>query len=153
MLERGKTGVQVRALDGRETMISFFVPGSPQPKGSSRAFIPKGWNRAVITNANPRGKDWDRTIALAAMPHRPPAMIEGPVSVTFSFSLAKPKSAPKTKAVLPAKRPDLDKLCRSVLDALTGIFWCDDSQVCRITATKVYGDPVGVNIEVSEIDP
>jgi Holliday junction resolvase RusA-like endonuclease len=48
------------------------------------------------------------------------------------------------------KRPDLDKLVRAVLDALTGVCYLDDSQVTRIEAEKNF-DPVTV-IEVYRIE-
>ena len=36
------------------------------------------------------------------------------------------------------KKPDVDKLLRAVLDALTGIVWVDDSQVAFATANKTF---------------
>jgi Holliday junction resolvase RusA-like endonuclease len=36
------------------------------------------------------------------------------------------------------KRPDLDKLIRAVMDALTGTCYLDDSQVVRIRASKSW---------------
>lgn len=36
------------------------------------------------------------------------------------------------------KQPDIDKLLRALLDAMTGIVWVDDSQVCYCVANKVY---------------
>jgi Holliday junction resolvase RusA-like endonuclease len=43
--------------------------------------------------------------------------------------------------------PDLDKLVRAVLDALTAVAYRDDGQVTRITATKEYGTP-GLSVSV-----
>jgi Holliday junction resolvase RusA-like endonuclease len=34
-------------------------------------------------------------------------------------------------------RPDLDNVLKLVMDALTGIAWRDDRQVCEIVASKV----------------
>lgn len=36
------------------------------------------------------------------------------------------------------KYPDVDKLLRAMMDALTGIVWADDSQVCYCTVNKGY---------------
>jgi len=48
----------------------------------------------------------------------------------------------------PAGVPDLDKLCRAVLDGLTmGGAWKDDSQVINLHAVKKYGVP-GCRIEI-----
>jgi Holliday junction resolvase RusA-like endonuclease len=51
--------------------------------------------------------------------------------------------------------PDLDKLQRSTLDALTGVLFKDDSQVCRILAMKCYcleGELEGCEIVVEGIE-
>ena len=48
-----------------------------------------------------------------------------------------PKSLPK-KQIFHIKRPDLDKLTRAALDAMTRVIWRDDSQVVRIEALKRY---------------
>lgn len=50
-------------------------------------------------------------------------------------------SAVGRRLTQPSVRPDLDKLCRAVLDALTDAgIWHDDSQVCSLSAIKVYAD-------------
>jgi Holliday junction resolvase RusA-like endonuclease len=42
----------------------------------------------------------------------------------------------------PASKPDLDKLCRAVLDGLTdGGAWKDDGQVVMLLAGKIYPEP------------
>lgn len=38
------------------------------------------------------------------------------------------------------KKPDRDNLDKAVLDALTGIFWHDDCQVCSGTIEKQIAD-------------
>ena len=38
------------------------------------------------------------------------------------------------------KKPDLDKLVRSVKDGLTRVAWKDDSQVIDVKAMKRYAD-------------
>jgi crossover junction endodeoxyribonuclease RusA len=75
--------------------------------------------------------------ALAAAHSGPP--MDGPVGVHIVFTMPKPKSAPKHKHTWPAKRPDLDKLMRAVLDAGTeaGV-WRDDSQVVMATESKHF---------------
>jgi len=59
---------------------------------------------------------------------------EGPVGIRISFGI----SAPINQKHGYPKRPDLDKLIRSVLDALTGTCYRDDSQVVTIEAQKVW---------------
>jgi Holliday junction resolvase len=71
---------------------------------------------------------------------------DGPVGIKISFGIAAPINQ---KHGYP-KRPDLDKLVRSVLDALTGTCYRDDSQVIMLTAEKMW-QPVTI-IEVWRIE-
>jgi Holliday junction resolvase RusA-like endonuclease len=89
-----------------------------------------GW---TALNARPTADIW-------AKRHEPVA-----VSMTFVFTM------PKKKRLQMAVKPDIDKLCRSALDALTGILFVDDGQVVQITAGKVYGAPERVDIMVEAL--
>ena len=46
-------------------------------------------------------------------------------------------------------RPDIDKLARAVLDALTGIVWVDDDQVVELVCRKRWWVEGGVRIQVA----
>lgn len=76
--------------------------------------------------------------------------LEGPVSVSVTFTFDRPKSAPKSRPCWPVTRSsgDLDKLCRAVFDALTDAgVWRDDSQVIALQARKCHvGDPWALHI-------
>lgn len=63
--------------------------------------------------------------------------------VSIGFFLPRPK---RTK--LDSPRPDLDKLVRSCLDAMTGVIYADDSQVVRVTASKRWADAEGPGARV-----
>lgn len=130
-------------------MISFTAFGVPQPKGSTRSFVFKG--RAVTTNANAKTKPWQQQVAAAArvaFALRQP--MEGAVAVWLEFHMPRPKSVKREHHTV---KPDLDKLTRTVLDALTGVAYVDDSQVTRVHVTKAYvtlGQSPGVDVQVSE---
>jgi Holliday junction resolvase RusA-like endonuclease len=59
--------------------------------------------------------------------------------------VARPRTVTRQEPTVP---PDLDKLVRGVLDALTAIAYRDDAQVTRLTASKAYGDTPGVSVSV-----
>ena len=121
-------------------MISFVVPGRPQPQGSAKAFIPRGWNRVVITTDNKNLKPWRQDVsaeALAAMKGAP--LLEEAVHVECSFFFLKPKSVKKSVNHKITK-PDLDKLVRGILDGLTGIVFRDDAQEVSVVASKAFCD-------------
>jgi crossover junction endodeoxyribonuclease RusA len=88
----------------------------------------------------------------------------GPVEVRLDVYLPRPKghygtgknagSVRPSAPLYPAGMPDLDKLCRAVLDGLTaGGAWKDDGQVVRLHAFKHYaaGRPPGCDIEITEL--
>jgi Holliday junction resolvase RusA-like endonuclease len=118
-------------------MIRFIVYGTPLPKGSAKAFIPKGWTRPVITSTTKGLKAWEQQIASAAQVVASGTLLTGAVHVRIDFLLQRPKSLPK-KIMLNTKRPDLDKLIRGAIDALTGVVWKDDAQAIEIHASKGY---------------
>ena len=128
--------------------VSFHVSGLPVPQGSSRAFVVKG--RPVITSAAKGLAQWRQIVSLRAQ-EVAKELFDGPVSIDLTFLLPKPKSSPKRRRVYATKRPDLDKLVRSVLDSVTHVLIEDDSQVVQITAIKDYGPP-GVHVTITEIE-
>ncbi len=131
-----------------DTVVSFEVHGLPIPQGSTRVWMVNG---KPITTSSARGLGaWRRLVADVAQNYAPKEPWDGPVGIELHFGLPKPKSAPKRKRVWPDKRPDLDKLTRAVLDALTYVVFADDSQVIDIRASKDYGAP-GVHVEVRRI--
>jgi Holliday junction resolvase RusA-like endonuclease len=136
--------------------VSFAVFGTPQPQGSTRAFTPKGHTRPIITSDNARLKPWRQELAWVAVDamnktHQQKAPRGVPISVSLAFYFEKPKSARKS-ALWKTSRPDLDKLLRAVLDALTGIAYEDDSQVCFCTIEKAFSSPTRVEILVRTIE-
>ena len=65
--------------------------------------------------------------------------------------MRRPKTVKVRKRPLPIVKPDLDKLVRSVLDALSGVVFADDAQVTGLLTVKRYeqaGVPVGVQVHV-----
>lgn len=138
-------------------MLNFVVNGVPQPKGSAKAFIPKGWSRAIVTSDNTKNKGWQQLVAEAASVaiNQQPAfrLIEESALLRVVFYLPRPKSI-RDKAVPHLKKPDLDKLVRSVKDALSKVVWRDDSQVVEIAARKEYarpGESPRAEISISEL--
>lgn len=143
-------------------MITFFVPGIPVAKGSAKAFYsPKAKRIMVMQDNRDRQKPWASLISYTAQEQgcKP---VAGPVALTLKFVMPRPKAhyrTGKNAAILRddapihhTTTPDLDKLVRCVKDALTGIAWNDDKQVCTLRDTwKGYGENPGVWIRVEVI--
>jgi Holliday junction resolvase RusA-like endonuclease len=135
--------------------ITFTVLGRPEPQGSTKAFMIKG--RPRITSANAKMKPYRQQVGWSALQARADAgysdLFAGrhvPVSVAITFWYAKPPSVPKKREQMCVK-PDLDKICRSTFDALTGIIFADDSQVVQLIAGKLYGLPERAEITVTRL--
>lgn len=125
-------------------MISFFVPGIPAPKGSFKIVGRRGL-RGRITNDNERTKPWEWAITAEAMKLWPAAhrKLDAPFAIKMEFYLPRPQRSPQH----PTKKPDIDKLARSVNDALTAAgIWRDDSCLVDQRAAKFYSDEPGVRI-------
>lgn len=129
--------------------VAFRVSGKPEPQGSARAFVRGG--RAVVTSDNTNLHSWRNLVAHEAS-KVVTEMLDGPVVVYATFYLLRSKSRPK-RELFPAIKPDLDKLCRSLLDGITHVVIRDDSQVVSLMARKRWADvltPPGVWVVVEE---
>ena len=130
-------------------LIDQKVLGIPEPKGSVSSFIVKGVGgkpKSIVTHSK-KSKEWEKVVRTALGGSR--KHVDGPFHVSLVFTLLKPKTATRS---LPYVRPDLDKLVRTVLDAMTGVVFSDDSRVVSLSAIKEYGNEPGVHIVVDSID-
>lgn len=143
-------------------IINFFVPGIPATAGSKRPFIYKskkdGKNKVAMCPDNKRQKPWMTDVKFAAAEAYSGDPITGPVRLSITFILPRPKShfgtgknadvlkpsAPK----MPITKPDLTKMIRAVEDALRGVIWKDDNQVVGQKTDKIYGNRSGAVVVV-----
>ncbi len=140
--------------------MNFFVPGIPQSQGSKTAFNRKGGGRPIMIEANAKTKPWRADVREAGLAAREMGfeLLQDCVEVGITFFFPRPKCHFNSKGALKAKspsapkgKPDIDKLARAVLDALTGVCWKDDAQVVRLYVDKLYGDTPGARIEVGDL--
>ena len=138
--------------------MKIRVNGIPAPQGSKRHV---GGGRMVeVSKAVGPWREAVRAETQRVMGGFPSVC---PVKVVVWFMLSRPKGHYRTgkNAHLlrvgapqrPAGTPDLDKLCRAVLDGLTnGGAWKDDGQVVTLIAHKLYAvDTPGCKIEITEM--
>lgn len=130
----------------RENSWTFKVLGLPQTKGSGQPFRRKD-GRLGVRNDNPKAKGWERTIN-AVVQSWPHGVQEGAVDLRLVLLLDRPKSISAKKRPEPIVKPDVDKLLRTILDALTGVIYKDDAQVIDVRVRKEYGNMPGVYGEV-----
>lgn len=146
--------------------VVINVLGTPAPKGSNRAMVRGG--RAVFVPGGSKTNQhalssWAGAVRLAAQScgtgQATPIFTQIPLAVAITFRLNRPgghwskggglkPSAP----LAPSVKPDVDKLARSTLDALSGVVFDDDSRIVRLTVAKEYARPghEGAEIRVWE---
>lgn len=127
--------------------VCFTVNGQPRAKGSWSAYARKDGRGVVFTQAQTITQ-WQRRVATVARQHRPASWdMAAPMQLEVVFSMPRPK---RSKHELHVVKPDLDKLCRTICDALTGSLYDDDSQVFSISARKCYAAlfPPGITIRL-----
>jgi len=138
-------------------VITIRVNGTPAPQGSKRAFVNKGTGRVNMVESSSAVKPWREAVraetqrALGQLGHGEIPAPGTPTAIDIQFRLPRPRSAPK-KVTLPAKRPDLDKLARAVLDGLVaGGALADDAQVTCLNLAKTFAtdaEPAGALIVI-----
>lgn len=113
---------------------SFVVLGQPAPQGSKHGFVNPKTKRVIIVENSAKVRPW-REAVKAVAPDGP--KLEGPVALRIVFTVPRPQSA--RKLFYPATRPDLDKLTRSTMDAISDAgLWKDDAQVAFLETAKVW---------------
>lgn len=139
--------------------IAFNVHGIPQTQGSMKAFMPKGARFPVVTHGSKRLTVWRNLVAMEASRVRPKEIWTGPLRMEVVFRMQRPKTHYNKKGVRPSAPAlpagslhDLDKFIRGVLDALTGVVYRDDGQICEIVAHKEYAtSTAGASVMISKL--
>ncbi len=151
-----------------EFRVSFSVPGIAAPAGSKVSGVITRWDKTIGArvpvngpsgyprtftrdSSGLKGTHWRSDVRSAcadALPYDFTPM-ECPLAVEMVFVKVRPQghyrtgrysellkdSAPR----YPTTRPDSGKLGRSVLDALTGLLWKDDSLIVDERLSKEFG--------------
>lgn len=119
-------------------LITFNIPGISVPKARPRAT--NIGNRAVMYTPT-QTKQFENYVKLVAAQHAPKELLTSALEVQLDFLLPRPKSLPK-KIRYHIKKPDIDNLTKSVLDALESIIYVNDAQIISLQVTKDYGIPL-----------
>ena len=126
-------------------MITLTVNGTPKPQGS-KVLGRRRDGSAFMRESNKGHKTWRDTL-VDAMRALQADMITGPTYARLEFNtpqLKKSRPYPITRSSY-----DIDKLSRTVLDALTisGLI-ADDSQIVTLHSSKRYSETPGVTITI-----
>lgn len=136
-------------------VVTFSVDGIPHGKGRPRF---RRIGNFVSTYTDAKTKTYEALVkeaAQKAMGSTEP--LETPVAFYCHIRLPVPKSYPKKRVEAclngsewPTKKSDIDNYCKSIMDALNGVVYLDDSQVVYLLSTKKYSTVAGVDVIVME---
>ena len=114
----------------------FTIPGPPAVKGSTWSFIDRAGYLRTKTDCK-HGDAWAQDVAWRAKSAGVSLIPKGTGVIVFVVYEFAPPARRIREA--PCVRPDVDKLARALLDALTGVAYEDDGQVVTLTVRKRYG--------------
>lgn len=136
--------------------VEFTVKAPPMGKQRPRMCRIKGKNIAYTPRQTIEYERLIRASYTAVSKVKFPQGIPLEISITALFLI--PKSAGKSLRelmsqgkILPTKRPDSDNIIKIGLDALNGICYHDDSQICKIYFEKKYDEIPQIKIKISDI--
>lgn len=139
--------------------FSFTVWERPAPQGSKKYVgtrrTASGANIPLIVESSAYLPAWRKAVVEAVKQGMSDSgddsVFDSAVKVEVTFYLTKPKSI---RTEHPVKPPDIDKVCRSLLDGITyGGVWVDDSLVVSLVAHKRWakGEP-GAAVTISAVN-
>lgn len=145
--------------------IAFTVYGSPvaQPRQRHTPLMKDGkpligrGGRPVVVNYTPKtalANQWKTDIKAAAFAELCAAgqvsdlsLWDGPIAAHITVFFPRPKRLMRAKdpdgPVLHIAKPDRDNVEKTILDALKGIVFIDDCQVCSGAVRKFYHEKTG----------
>ena len=128
--------------------ITFTIDGQPKALARHRS-TRSGHTYDPQSNKDAKKKivDAAKAVMFASRMDKP---LEGALKLDVTFFMKRPKATPNT-VVYCTKRPDLDNMEKLLNDALQGVLFGDDSQVCLIVSEKIYGDDPKTEITYAEI--
>lgn len=132
--------------------MKIIIRGNPIAQARPRFFIRQktiGNQKLIGAQDHPKSKAWKETVRWQAIEQNV-CLMEGPITLKLDFMMLRPKSL-SNQVKYHVKRPDIDNLTKSILDALNGICWRDDSQIVMLRATKNYAPDPGVFIIIERL--
>lgn len=111
--------------------IRFRVFGDPKPKQSFQYGRGHGWTKTDI-------KTWQDWVCLSARVYYHGEILTCPLLMRLDFYLKEDNG-------------DLDNYCKAVGDALQGVIYKNDKQICKYILTKTVADTPCVTIQIEEL--
>lgn len=135
--------------------IRFTVPGKPVGKARPRVTTRGGHARAYTPE---RTKEFEDRVRQAYIEKYGYTKMAGTLKVDIIAFFEPPVSTPKKNrwsminGFIPYyKKPDIDNVIKSVMDALNGVAYYDDRNVIAVYGFKCYGEYNHTDVVITEI--
>ena len=134
-------------------MYEFEVEGKIIGKERPRVNM----NTGMVYTPN-KTKDYEFLIQQSFKLYNPKfSIMEGRIAIEIIAFMSIPKNTSKIKKeqmikneISPTKKPDIDNIAKSILDALNKFAFKDDNQVCKFMIQKKYCLQEKIYIKVEE---
>lgn len=120
-----------------DELIEFTVPAIPVAQPRQRHRLMNIGGKMLATNYTPIRdpvNSYKATVQMAAQNAMASAPLSGPLRVDMVFVFPRQASKVWKSRPMPryphVKKPDRDNLAKSTQDALNGLAWVDDAQIC-----------------------
>lgn len=137
--------------------IKFTVPGAPKGKQRPRICRINGRNMAYTPRQTVEYEKLIKARYNAVSDAKFDKNEPLEINVIALFQI--PKSASKKSKkmmingqLLPAKKPDIDNIAKVVLEALNGICYHDDAQICQICCKKMYAENPEIQVTIKNYE-
>lgn len=125
--------------------IEFVIPGTPRPKSNQKVIAKRPDGSWKVMN-DERTRVAENDFAAQAAVHAPRTPWESPVRLEIEYVFQIPWSWPDWQKVAALRgeyrhvtRADCENLTKLAKDAMQGLFFKNDAQVCEEHAQKSYG--------------
>lgn len=141
--------------------LEFTILGECVPKGRPKFSTTGKFVKAYTPPKTEIFENFVKMCCIDAMNKDGIKMFEKgkPLYVTIKIHKQIPSSVSKKKqklmldgAITPTTKPDLDNCAKSILDALNGIAFADDSQVVSLKITKIYDEEAYTYVKITHLE-
>ena len=136
--------------------MKIIIPGVPVGKGRPKFST---FNGHAVAYTPKLTVNYENLVKLAFQQSGEKAFDrETPLKAGINAYFPIPKSTSKKKReemqkglILPTKKPDTDNIAKAILDALNGLAYYDDAQICQLEVYKFYSDEPRAEVFISDI--
>lgn len=145
--------MKVRAMSS----VSFTVPGPPKGKARARTVHTGGRTFSYTPEGTVLYENLVKTCfcQTRAQPFNADEKLRA--NIIAYYPIAESSSKKKRQQMLaglirPTKKPDLDNVIKSILDALNKVAYHDDTQIVSLSVEKFYSDSPRVEVSISNLE-